>query len=85
MLKEPTLYILIMVSLYNSEVQLTMDKKLREELDKIQPAWKNAGEYSDDNTIDSGDKVPSNYENSLPANPKSNVNFEVRKAPGRLG
>jgi hypothetical protein len=62
-----------------------MDEKLKQELDKIQPAWKNFSKYSDDNATNLDGDIPTNYENSLPANPKSNVNFEVSKVRGRLG
>jgi hypothetical protein len=74
-----------------------MDNKMKQELDKIKPAWQkpsennevslNANDEADDGFVEKGleGDVPSNYENSLVGNPKSTSGFEVKKAPGRLG
>jgi hypothetical protein len=75
-----------------------MNKKLKEDLaKKIKPGWAIAPDETkvtlhdnseaDDGYVQTGleGNVPSNYENNLIGNPKGLSDFEVSKAPGRLG
>jgi|GEM_PF-3750180 len=75
-----------------------MSDKLEKEMKKIKPGWALAkpteskttlddNREADDGYVDTGleGDVPSNYENSLIGNPKGLSDFEVSKAPGRLG
>jgi hypothetical protein len=75
-----------------------LNKKLKEDLEKkIKPGWaitpdENKVTLQDHSEADDGyvqtgleGNVPSNYENNLIGNPKGLTDFEVSKAPGRLG
>jgi hypothetical protein len=75
-----------------------MNKKLKEDLEKkIKPGWAinpdetnvtlHDNSEADDGYVETGleGNVPSNYENNLIGNPKGLTDFEVSKAPGRLG
>jgi hypothetical protein len=77
---------------------MEMNKKLKEDLEKkIKPGWaikpdENKVSLHENNEADAGyvetgleGNIPSNYENNLIGNPKGLSDFEVSKAPGRLG
>jgi hypothetical protein len=76
---------------------ISLNQKLENDLNKIKPGWsinseKNEVTLHANTEADSGyeetgleGNVPSNYENNLVGNPKGLTDFEVSKAPGRLG